>query len=71
MANKTEESKICCPFYLRSTEQRIICEGYLSGTSMITSFADKKNAAAHMKACCFLADGGSCHFAKMLFQKYE
>lgn len=71
MSNKTEEARIQCPFYLRSTQLRICCEGYISNTCMITSFADKKNTASHMEACCFHMDGGSCQFAKMLFRKYD
>ncbi len=71
MSNKTEETNIQCPFYLRSTDLRICCEGYLPNTSMITSFPDKKSAVHHMKACCFRVDGGDCQFAKMLFRKYE
>ncbi len=71
MSNKIEEANIQCPFYLRSTDLRICCEGYLRNTCMITSFPDKKSAAAHMKACCFRMDGGECQFAKILFGKYE
>ncbi len=71
MSNKSEEANIRCPFYLRSTQNRICCEGFIKGTSMITSFPDKKSTATHMKACCFLPDGGFCHFAKMLFDKYK
>lgn len=71
MSNKSEEANIQCPFYLRSTGQRISCEGIISNTCMITSFPDKKSTAAHMKACCFHTDGGDCGFAKMLFRKYE
>ena len=71
MSNKTEEANIQCPFYLRSTENKIFCEGYIKETCMITSFADKKSAASHMKGCCFHMDGGHCRFASMLFEKYN
>ncbi|MBQ6862874.1 MAG: hypothetical protein IJO14_01410 [Clostridia bacterium] len=71
MSNKNEEANIRCPFYLRSSAQRICCEGYIKGTCMITSFPDKKSAAIHMQTCCFLADGGHCQFARMLYDKYE
>ena len=71
MSNKTEEANIQCPFYLRSTQVRICCEGYIPQTCMITSFPDKKRTAAHMKAFCYHADGGECQFAKMLFRKYD
>lgn len=71
MSNKSEEVYIQCPFYLRSTEQRIFCEGYIKDTCMITSFPDKKRTADHMKSCCYLPDGGHCQFAIMLFDKYK
>ena len=71
MSNKTEEAYIQCPFYLRSTDLRIFCEGYIPSTCMITSFPNKKSAAAHKKAYCNLVNGGMCKFAQVLFEKYN
>ena len=70
MANKTVEALIKCPFYLQENENRIVCEGYIKDTCMITKFAGAAQKKAHFRACCFHEDGGKCFFAKSLFQKY-
>ena len=71
MANKTVEALIKCPFYLQENETRIVCEGYIKDTCMITKFPGAAQKKAHFRACCFHEDGGKCFFAKSLFQKYE
>lgn len=71
MANKTEEAKIRCPFFLRSTQTSISCEGYVKNTCMVTRFPSPEKKAAHEKKFCYLVDGGNCCFAKMLYSKYN
>ena len=71
MANNNTEAMIQCPFFLRIKENTITCEGYASGTCMITKFRDPALRRAHLKANCFQPDGGECFMAKSLFKKYE
>ena len=71
MANKPVEALIRCPFYLQLREDAIMCEGYASGTCMITKFRSAALRRAHLKTNCFQPDGGECFMAKSLFKKYE
>ena len=71
MANKTVEALVKCPFFVKENETRIMCEGYIKNTCMITGFPASAAKRAHLRACCFHEDGGSCFFAQSLFRKYE
>ena len=71
MANKTVDALVKCPFYVKENENRIVCEGYIKNTCMITKFTDAAQKKAHLRACCFHEDGGKCFFAQSLFRKYE
>lgn len=71
MANKPVEALIKCPFFLQLREDAIMCEGYASGTCMITKFGSREQKKAHLKANCFQPDGGDCFMAKSLYKKYE
>ncbi len=70
MANKPVEALIKCPFYLRQTENTLICEGVLKGTVMLTQFQCASLKRAHYKQSCFHEDGGECFLAKSLYEKY-
>ena len=71
MANKSVEALIKCPFFVIENDTRIMCEGYIKNTCMITKFTAPAAKRAHLRECCFHEGGGSCYFAQSLFRKYE
>ena len=71
MANKTVESYIKCPFYLREQGNLITCEGFVKNTCMTTKFRGSEEKKAHLRRNCFCEDGGACFMAASLFRKYE
>ena len=71
MANKTVEAQIKCPFYVQEKGDIIACEGYIKNTCMITRFPGAAEKKAHLRANCFLENGGTCFMAVSLFRKYD
>ena len=64
-------AKIQCPFFVTERENLLCCEGFVDGTCMTTKFPDTKAKTRHIKANCFLRNGGKCPMATSLFEKYE
>lgn len=62
---------IQCPFFRKEMKNLLCCEGFVEGTCMTTSFADRRSALDYISANCTHKNGGNCPMASKLFEKYS
>lgn len=74
MQNKSNwlEKDIKCPFYHRSENHKIICEGIITRTKLQTYFENNIDKSNYLKAlCCSIRGYHNCPYAKMLEDNYK
>lgn len=59
-----------CPFYIRSAEYSITCEGIADGQEVATRFSTAKGKRAYAHKHCEQIDS-SCPIRRLLLSKYE
>ncbi len=69
--NYSLETIIRCPFFVGERKNLLCCEGFVTGTCMTTSFPERENKINYIKQNCIKVDGGTCHLAVSLFEKYR
>lgn len=69
--NNSIQCFIQCPFFVNEKNNLLCCEGYVDSTCMTTRFPSRDAQISYIKENCFRMDGGSCHMAKELFNKYK
>lgn len=69
--NYSLQTIIQCPFFVSETKNLICCEGFVTKTCMTTAFCTRENKIEYIKEHCVKVDGGTCHLAMSLFEKYQ
>ncbi len=60
-----------CPFYIRESPRRVVCEGLVEGSTLCLNFNRRARMGAFHRAYCCSMDYSKCPIAKVLFAKYE
>lgn len=73
MADKDWRDKfVKCPFYVRTTKNKIICEGFISNSALHLSFGNPGDRQKYMEGICYRLKGCCvCPINKMLTSMYE
>lgn len=70
MANYADAYAVC-PFYIRTTNNRIHCEGLQKRNTINLVFEDIKKQYEYLRIyCCSLANYGRCPICEILNRKY-
>lgn len=58
MAQKTWQDKfVKCPFYIHSTKNKIICEGFVENTALHQAFSSSTDRSRYMEGICYSLKG--------------
>lgn len=61
-----------CPFYKRTSPNRIVCESFLNGATTHLVFVDDKDRVKYIKGICGSIKGcGECKHNQILTRMYE
>lgn len=73
MAQKTWQDKfVKCPFYIHSTKNKIICEGFVENTAIHQAFGNSTDRSRFMENICYSINGCKvCPIHKTLSQLWE
>jgi hypothetical protein len=72
MPVKWVDKFVKCPFYRKTDQNRIVCEGLAEGNTINLVFEDPSQKARHMRSVCYdLLGCRDCPIYTMLDAKYE
>ena len=69
MANNFEDANAKCPFFSKTKNERIICEGVTEGCASVLKFENKQSLSKYKIRHCD-ADYEKCVLCKALEEKY-
>jgi hypothetical protein len=72
MPERFEDRDVKCPYYLKTSANKIVCEGYVNDTSLHFVFNDDKDRHKYLQGICNSIEGCEvCPIHKMLNDMWE